>query len=72
MSGQALRDYAYGSYPVMEKRPSGVTGGRPSLSDYLRLAALQYEMDKEEAEAADANNAESNDNWQNWTKNGQN
>jgi len=46
-------DYTYG-YPVMEKRPS-----RPSLADYLRLAAMQYELDKEEAvEAAEAQNAE--------------
>ena len=45
-------DYTYG-YPVMEKRPS-----RPSLADYLRLAAMQYELDKEEAvEAAEAQNA---------------
>ena len=25
--------------------------GRPSLADYLRLAAMQYELDKEEDEA---------------------
>ena len=30
---------------------------RPTLNDYLRLAAIQYEMDKEEAEAADAQSA---------------
>ena len=49
MTGQALQDYAYG-YPVMEKRGHG----RPaSLSDYLRLAALQYELDREE-DAPDA------------------
>ena len=45
-------EYNYG-YPVMEKR----TASRPTLSDYLRLAAIQYEMDKEEDEAADAQNA---------------
>lgn len=44
-------DYAYG-YPVMAKR-----NHRPTLNDYLRLAAIQYEMDKEEAEAADAQSA---------------
>ena len=42
-------EYNYG-YPVMEKRAAS----RPTLSDYLRLAANQYEMDKEEDEAADA------------------
>jgi hypothetical protein len=45
-------EYNYG-YPMMEKR----TASRPTLSDYLRLAAIQYEMDKEEDEAADAQNA---------------
>ena len=45
-------EYNYG-YPAMEKR----TASRPTLSDYLRLAAIQYEMDKEEDEAADAQNA---------------
>jgi len=44
-------DYSYGM-PLMEKRMT-----RPSLSEYLRLAAIQYELDKEEAEAADAQNA---------------
>ena len=38
-------DYTYG-YPVMEKRLN-----RPSLADYLRLAAIQYELDKEDADA---------------------
>jgi len=41
----AAADYGYG-YPVMDKRD-----GRPSLADYLRLAAMQYELDKEEDEA---------------------
>jgi len=50
-SGPAM-EYNYG-YPAMEKR----TASRPTLSDYLRLAAIQYEMDKEEDEAADAQNA---------------
>ena len=45
-------EYNYG-YPAMEKRGAS----RPTLSDYLRLAAIQYEMDKEEDEAADAQNA---------------
>ena len=45
-------EYNYG-YPAMEKRAAS----RPTLSDYLRLAAIQYEMDKEEDEAADAQNA---------------
>merc|ERR1711971_379306 len=45
-------EYNYG-YPAMEKR----TASRPTLSEYLRLAAIQYELDKEEAEAADAQNA---------------
>jgi len=44
-------DYSYGT-PMMEKRIT-----RPTLSEYLRLAAIQYELDKEEAEAADAQNA---------------
>ena len=44
-------DYSYG-YPVMSKRVT-----RPTLSEYLRLAAIQYELDKEEAEAADAQSA---------------
>jgi len=44
-------DYSYGM-PMMEKRIT-----RPTLSEYLRLAAIQYELDKEEAEAADAQNA---------------
>jgi len=44
-------DYTYG-YPAMEKRQT-----RPTLNEYLRLAAIQYELDKEEAEAADAQNA---------------
>ena len=48
--GPAL-DYTYG-YPAMEKRQT-----RPTLNEYLRLAAIQYELDKEEAEAADAQNA---------------
>ena len=39
-------DYAYG-YPAMDKRRAP---GRPSLQDYLKLAALQYELDSEEAE----------------------
>ena len=34
-------------YPVMDKRD-----GRPSLADYLRLAAMQYELDKEEEASA--------------------
>ena len=42
----ALMDYAYG-YPAMDKRRAP---GRPSLQDYLKLAALQYELDSEEAE----------------------
>ena len=45
-------EYNYG-YPAMEKRAAS----RPTLSDYLRLAAIQYEMDKEEDEATDAQNA---------------
>jgi len=45
-------EYNYG-YPVMEKRAAS----RPTLSDYLRLAANQYEMDKEEDEAAYAQDA---------------
>ena len=32
----------------MEKRGAG----RPTLADYLRLAAMQYELDKEEAQEA--------------------
>jgi len=46
-SGDAgqLMDYGYG-YPVMDKK----WGGRPSLQDYLKLAAVQYELDREEAE----------------------
>ena len=51
VTGPAM-EYNYG-YPAMEKR----TASRPTLSDYLRLAAIQYEMDKEEDEAADAQNA---------------
>lgn len=47
----ALSDYGYGNmypqYPVMDKRD-----GRPSLADYLRLAAMQYELDKEEEASA--------------------
>merc|ERR1712214_276186 len=44
----ALSDYGYGNmYPVMDKRE-----GRPSLADYLRLAAMQYELDKEEEASA--------------------
>jgi len=42
----AALDYGYG-YPVMDKR-----AGRPTLADYLRLAAMQYELDKEEAQEA--------------------
>ena len=42
----ALMDYAYG-YPAMDKRRAP---GRPSLQDYLKLAALQFELDSEEAE----------------------
>ena len=42
----ALMDYAYG-YPAMDKRRAP---GRPSLQDYLKLAALQFELDNEEAE----------------------
>ena len=38
-------DYGYGD-PVMDKK----WGGRPSLQDYLKLAAVQYELDREEAE----------------------
>ena len=37
----------YSQYPVMDKRD-----GRPSLADYLRLAAMQYELDKEEEASA--------------------
>jgi len=37
---------------MVEKRMT-----RPTLSEYLRLAAIQYELDKEEAEAADAQSA---------------
>jgi len=51
VNGPAL-DYSYGM-PMMEKRSMT----RPTLSEYLRLAAIQYELDKEEAEAADAQNA---------------
>ena len=39
-------DYSYG-YPVMDKRRAP---GRPTLQDYLKLAALQFELDSEEAE----------------------
>jgi len=42
----ALMDYSYG-YPVMDKRRAP---GRPTLQDYLKLAALQFELDSEEAE----------------------
>ena len=33
----------------MDKRGGA---GRPTLADYLRLAAMQYELDKEEAQEA--------------------
>jgi len=46
LNNNALMDYAYG-YPAMDKRRAL---GRPSLQDYLKLAALQYELDSEEAE----------------------
>jgi len=46
LNNNALMDYAYG-YPAMDKRRAP---GRPSLQDYLKLAALQYELDSEEAE----------------------
>jgi hypothetical protein len=38
-------------YPVMDKRRT--LGRSPRLADYLKLAAMQYEMDKEEAEAGE-------------------
>ena len=48
LDAAALSDYGYGNmYPVMDKRD-----GRPSLADYLRLAAMQYELDKEEEASA--------------------
>jgi len=46
LNNNALMDYAYG-YPAMDKRRAP---GRPSLQDYLKLAALQFELDNEEAE----------------------
>jgi len=46
LNNNALMDYAYG-YPAMDKRRAP---GRPSLQDYLKLAALQFELDSEEAE----------------------
>lgn len=50
LTGQAL-DYMYDrGYPVMDKRR---TLGRPRLADYLKMAAVEYELDKE-AEAAEA------------------
>jgi len=46
LNNNALMDYSYG-YPVMDKRRAP---GRPTLQDYLKLAALQFELDSEEAE----------------------